>query len=507
MNKIVIGKYALESLTSGMYADPFVIYREYIQNAVDSIDGAFRSGLLIPGQEQVLISMFPLEGRIEITDNGLGIAADEAEYALTGIGNSKKDPSSTRGFRGIGRLSALCYCQKLTFETSYFGEKSAVRVIIDAAKLTALMTTNGSNQDTPATEVMNQVCTFELYEIGLSDHFFKVIMDGIDENNELLKPIAVKEYIEQVAPVPFNPHTFTWGKEIVCRVKQIGYHIPQYRIQVSCAGKYSDIWKPYQDRFLVDKSKNLYDTVQDIKIHKVLSTENKVMAIVWIADTNCMGSIIDHSIKGLRIRKGNILIGDGQTLNTVFKDARFNGWTIGEVYALDPELLPNARRDNFEKTPSHFLFFERMSELARGITTKIRAASLMRNASLKTAVEKTEKARVIASKALEQPEISSHTKGIASKELHIAQIAVSDVSTCSPVEGMLQEIAFNEIDMLIGKIQGSTSYKAINLLDNLGKTEKKILEKVFRVLQSQLPEAELQKISDAILSEFSSKLQ
>ena len=39
---VVIGKYAIESLTTGMYTDPFVIYREYIQNATDAIDEAIK---------------------------------------------------------------------------------------------------------------------------------------------------------------------------------------------------------------------------------------------------------------------------------------------------------------------------------------------------------------------------------------------------------------------------------------------------------------------------------
>lgn len=37
------GMYLLETLTAGMYNEPLSIYREYIQNAVDSID------LLSPG--------------------------------------------------------------------------------------------------------------------------------------------------------------------------------------------------------------------------------------------------------------------------------------------------------------------------------------------------------------------------------------------------------------------------------------------------------------------------
>ena len=38
------GMYLLETLTSGMYNDPLTIYREYIQNAVDSIDLARKRG-------------------------------------------------------------------------------------------------------------------------------------------------------------------------------------------------------------------------------------------------------------------------------------------------------------------------------------------------------------------------------------------------------------------------------------------------------------------------------
>ena len=36
--EITIGKKLLETITSGMYSNPHMIIREYIQNAVDSID-------------------------------------------------------------------------------------------------------------------------------------------------------------------------------------------------------------------------------------------------------------------------------------------------------------------------------------------------------------------------------------------------------------------------------------------------------------------------------------
>ena len=45
-----------------------------------------------------------------------------------------------------------------------------------------------------------------------------------------------------------------------------------------------------------------------------------------------------------------------------------------------------------------------------------------------------------------------------------------------------QDIAFDELDMLIGKMKGVTTFKAINTLDGLTNTEKKILEKVFTAI-------------------------
>ena len=109
MSSIIIGKHTLESLTSGMYSDSYVVFREYIQNSVDSIDEAIRAGVLLPGSEQISVRLVPTDNQIVIHDNGLGISTVDAEKTLISIGNSKKSSENSRGFRGIGRLSALSY--------------------------------------------------------------------------------------------------------------------------------------------------------------------------------------------------------------------------------------------------------------------------------------------------------------------------------------------------------------------------------------------------------------
>ena len=70
---LVIGKYTLESLTNGMYASPLDLYREYIQNAADSIDAAVEENLERPECFEIAINLNHDKNMISIFDNGHGL--------------------------------------------------------------------------------------------------------------------------------------------------------------------------------------------------------------------------------------------------------------------------------------------------------------------------------------------------------------------------------------------------------------------------------------------------
>src|SRR5580693_9349695 len=77
-SEIVIGKDILELLSSSMYVDPMTIYREYVQNAADSIDDARGAGVLAPEEPgNVTIGIDISARNVKITDNGTGIAYGE----------------------------------------------------------------------------------------------------------------------------------------------------------------------------------------------------------------------------------------------------------------------------------------------------------------------------------------------------------------------------------------------------------------------------------------------
>lgn len=501
MSSIIIGKHTLESLTSGMYSDSYVVFREYIQNSVDSIDEAVLLGVLTPGSERIIVRLAPTENQIVITDNGLGIPTAEVEKTLISIGNSKKSSESSRGFRGIGRLAALSYCQRLTFSTSFKGEPTATQIVIDASKLSEVLA-DDSQSDITVIDVLESVYTINTSVEREDTHYFTVQMDGVDVNSKLLSFADVEDYLTQNAPVPYSPG-FIWGKEIVKRLRKEGLEIGVYNVYLEYGMKSIPIYKPYKDEFVVDKGKNITDTVQDIAILKIPNDSNNLTAIGWLAKTNYMGSVYEKAIKGIRLRKGNILIGDHQTLNVVFKDARFNGWSIGEIFAIDKLLVPNARRDNFEKNPAYFALFEQLMTIAAGITKDIRAASLKRNIALSSAIEQLNATAQQATTAMNEG-VSGVQKGLITKKLKEAQFAVSNTVTSGDSEQYYQDIAFAELDMLIGKLKGTTKYKALNTIDKLTNTEKKILERVIQVVDSLGVEC-ADMVIEAILSEFSTK--
>ena len=104
-HQLLVGKFTLESLTSGLYVSPLDLYREYVQNAADSIDEALEQGILRKGDGKILITVSESKRMIKIVDNGTGVGIRDIYENLIDIGNSKKRHSNSRGFRGIGRLS------------------------------------------------------------------------------------------------------------------------------------------------------------------------------------------------------------------------------------------------------------------------------------------------------------------------------------------------------------------------------------------------------------------
>src|ERR1039458_4410094 len=205
-NEIVIGKDVMRYLSISMYVNPMTIYREYVQNAADAIDEARTNGYIGEGERGTVTIMIDPSGRsAKITDNGMGIPYADFTDRLTAFGASKKRGRGARGFRGVGRLAGIGYCQELIFRSRTHGDHRVSELRWDCRKLKAILRSSEEHHDLRA--AVAQVVELRRIPAGnLPERFFEVEMRPIvrHRNDQLLSAAAVATYLSQVAPVPFR---------------------------------------------------------------------------------------------------------------------------------------------------------------------------------------------------------------------------------------------------------------------------------------------------------------
>jgi len=352
-----------------MYSDPLMALREYIQNSTDSID-------LLPKDAPQPAVEITVDGRnrsLEILDNGVGIPSHKVESTLLNIGASEKDSDNSRGFRGIGRLGGLGYCDKLVFTTKSKGESIYTTCIWDS-KLLRLLISGMDSVDTyflidKATSVETS-----MYSGSEKDHFFKVQMLNIkDSRNDLLNVPAIKSYLSQVAPVPFHPD-FIFSKHIDWELSR---RVPGYKSYTVILNK-EQVFKQYQSTVnLCRESTDEIEGIQFVELHD----DSYTLAFCWLGNLQLLGAVNPAScVDGIRIRCGNILLGNKDTLSNLFKETRFNHYLVGELYTVDRRLIPNSRRDDFEDSAiKGELFNEFIKEIGIPYSSKIRTLSRERS--------------------------------------------------------------------------------------------------------------------------------
>ena len=91
------------------------------------------------------------------------------------------------------------------------------------------------------------------------------------------------------------------------KIKATGEQKAEYNVELRTDRTVIDICKPYKNKILADRIRKINDSISDINFVPFYSGE-KVTAMLWYAETNFLGTVLDKDIKGIRIRQGNILI-------------------------------------------------------------------------------------------------------------------------------------------------------------------------------------------------------
>ena len=335
-----IGKNVIENLTIGMYDDPRFVYREYVQNAADQIDMAKRRGLYQSENEpSIYIQIDPDTKTVVIEDNATGIESQKVFSFLGNIAQSTKNKYEDKGFRGIGRLGGLGYCKKLIFETSFYGENKKSTMTWNAKQLKEII--NDNSVQIGAAELISLITDYSFSDEDENSHYFKVTMENVT-NEDLLKVQKVRDYLSMVAPVPFANH-FTHKNKIYSYAKDRNITIDEYNIYVNT----DQLFKGYNN--YIYKNNEIWEEaiIIDVAFFEEYYKE-ELLFWGWYGVSKDMHQIPDENkSRGIRLRKSNIQIGTETRLDDYHKEFVGNRYFIGEVYAINQELIPNARRDFF----------------------------------------------------------------------------------------------------------------------------------------------------------------
>lgn len=367
----LIGNGIISLVTVGLYDDPLAVYREYIQNAADAFAASGRSG----GHVHVLID--PAGARLRIRDYGPGLSYSESVRRLLPIARSDKIPGDDRGFRGIGRLAALAFAESVAFVTRSRSDTSVTRVVWDGVKLRERLLRG----DTVETAIRDSVDIGTDAGDDYPDHFFDVEVAGVARHfaSVILNRERVRDYIGEVCPVPMSTE-FPFVSSIDTVFAETASPL---ELRVTLEGETAPVTRRYGGGIVFSSGRE--DEFRDFEAIRIPSADgNRLAALGWIAHSSYVGVIPKGmGVRGIRVRAGNIQVGDESVFDSLFPEDRFNRWCVGEIHVLDSRILTNARRDYFEPGPHVRNLENRLGEVVRSIMRRCRAASASRNRARK----------------------------------------------------------------------------------------------------------------------------
>jgi molecular chaperone HtpG len=469
-----VGKDLLELVSSAMYVEPLTAYREYLQNAADSIDEARARGLLAekePGRVEVFLDQ--AARAVRIRDNGAGIGRDEAVDRLLALGGSSKRGTEARGFRGVGRLAALGYAQFLTFRTRAQGEDVVTEVTWDGRHLRAALA-DAASGDLPSVVA----AVVDIHTVPAGEHpesFFEVEISRIvrQRGDRLLDPSAVEAYLAQVAPVPFSSE-FRHGVSITDALRAVG---PLGELEVTIDGG-PPITRPHRDSIPLGGSST---EVRELTLIELPGVDGGLAAVGWFAHHDYKGAIPTGAlVKGVRVRVGNIQVGDQTILEQIFPESRFNSWTVGEVHVLDRRIVPNGRRDEFEANAHHANLVNQLSPIGRDVARRCRTSSARRSKLREFELAVTEAVERMA--VIEQGALSLGAQAAEMGRVSQAIVRMQKVVEAEAVEPDLREEMRSKIVSIEAELDRVCGGAAIDPLDMVAEDNRDAYRQVFNLI-------------------------
>ncbi len=359
-----IGAEIISILTRGMYPDPRDALREYVQNGVDA--GAKHIGIKIRSNT------------IAIMDDGEGMDENVMRDAIR-VGISDKNPHAEVGFRGIGIYSAFHLCDELriysrtekddTPRVLLFNFKSMrdllekqqldrVNGTITAKELVdlqAILQDNIRLRALRANDFVQQGTRVEMF--GLEPSFFQ----------SLSRFEEVADYLRQVVPLHFDPDHFKWAKRIEKKIRdtcaQHGTRLNLVSLKLQVNKKTESLFRPYRD--------DLFGGDPLRPVFREVKSRHEFFGVVWGCLNPVRKKIQDRHLRGFLLTKQGFALGRRTDMARHFgKRTTYFDRYIGEIIVVEPGLLPNAARTDFEHSAMRTSFYEALASVAAGYNEK-----------------------------------------------------------------------------------------------------------------------------------------
>ena len=347
--RVHVGSFCLETLTTGMYESAFHCIREYVQNSYDAISDAIAADLISQQAGKITISINGSSTRnLTVRDNGTGIPTGEAIDRLISLGSSTKRPQRHAGFRGIGRLAGIAYCTVLRYQTKAAGEAVATVLEFDCAQLRGFMAPGAQPQD--VSDVIKQSVSAKTVVAKVHEHYTEVEMMGlVGLGLEFTQAERLIGYLGQYSPVGYVGY-FPFADEIRKHAVEYSSEIPTVEVELRVGRDVHPITKPYRKSYATGAGTQASTLT---RIERIGSREHGWFG--WFGVSNFPSEIPDETVAGVRFRLKNIQIGDEGIIENISAgntakgtDRRLQRYTVGEIFVTNTEVVPNARRDDFE---------------------------------------------------------------------------------------------------------------------------------------------------------------
>ena len=372
-----MGLRLLETLTSALYEDPIVFFREYVQNSADAFTRHPVTNARIDDK------IDKKNKKIVFLDNGYGIPKKDFIDKMTSIGKSDKNKAIDQiGFRGIGRLAAMPFCKELIFKNKVENEEEIQVFSWDGEKYNTLLSQSETDDLESAIEQITQKSVLK-YEGNISDHFFKVeLVSYRTEIEELVNGKDFKQKLSRLLPLKYAD-SFEAKKAIHNHYKKfMGESLEKYEFDVYLDD--DQLYKPYSETHILESDIVFWDLSFDQLSEEVPAEK---IGVLWFTFNRKVSSNPADSPRGIFVRSKNMLLGNEYAIAdsvskgnndyvTTYRELTqtLNG-VYGELLIDTQRLSDNARRDWFKIDQNSNQLRVILTDYLKKLTTYRRDAS------------------------------------------------------------------------------------------------------------------------------------